>query len=85
MTKYWTTINGEDIEYKKLKDSHLLNILKFIERKAKDGGVIIYGGGGDGWDAEDMWGDKEIIKGDEVLERYDYEGLLEEAKKRKLN
>lgn len=33
MKKYWETINGDEIEYKKLENNHLLNILKWIERR----------------------------------------------------
>lgn len=82
MKKYWETINGDKIEYKKLENSHLLNILKWIERRAENGMTIEVGGGG--WDIDDMWYDSWEIKGDEVFEKYDYENLKKEAKKRKL-
>jgi len=78
MTKYWETKDGQQIEYKDLKDIHLLNILKFIEDKAKNG-IIIDGGSSE---PDDYWYDE--ISGDEVLDRYDYEELLKEAKLRKL-
>ncbi len=79
---YWETQDGDMIEYKKLKDSHLLNILKWIEKRAENGMTVRIGG--DGWDIDDMWYDEWDIEGDEVLERFDYKGLLKEAKKRKL-
>ena len=80
--KTWETINGDEIPYKKLEDSHLLNILKFIERRAKDGiECCTYGYDGDD---DYMTGEVWTIYGDEVLERYDYKGLKKEAKKRKL-
>lgn len=79
--QYWETKDGEQIPYSKLKDSHLLNILKWIERRAESGITILSGGG---VDSEDMWYEEYEIEGDEVLERYDYKGLLKEAKKRKL-
>jgi len=81
MKKYWETQTGEEIEYTKLEDSHLLNILKWIERRAENGMTIEDGGG---YDLEDMWYDSWGIEGDEVLERYDYKGLLREAEKRTL-
>jgi hypothetical protein len=84
MKKYdevWRTEAGELIEYEKLEDRHLLNILKFIEKRAKEGMTLIYGGG---FDAEDMWYNEEEIKGKEVFEHYDYKGLKKEAKRRKL-
>ena len=80
--KYWETINGDEIPYKELKDSHLLNILKWIERQAENGITKGYCG----YDGDDdfMTGDIWEIYGDEVLEEYDYKGLLREAKKRGL-
>lgn len=82
MKKYWTTEKGEDIEYKKLEDRHLLNILRWIERRAESGMTVMNCGGG--WDTDDMWYDEYDIEGDEVLERYNYKGLLKEVKRRKL-
>lgn len=82
MKKYWKTQTGEEIEYKKLENSHLLNILKWIERRAENGMTIATGGGG--WDIDDMWYDEYDIEGDEVLERFDYKGLVKEAKRRNL-
>lgn len=82
MTKTWTTKEGEEIKYKDLKDSHLLNILKWIETNAKKGMTIESGGGA--WDIEDMWYDSFEIKGKEVEERYDYKGLKKQARKRNL-
>jgi len=79
--KTWETKQGDFIPYKKLEDSHLLNILKWIEKRAKEGMTLQYGGG---HDAEDMWYEEEEIEGKEVLERYDYKGLVKEAKKRSL-
>lgn len=79
--KTWTTQNGDEIKYNKLEDSHLLNILKWIENKAEKG-ILIQSGGG--FDAEDMWFEEDEIEGDEVFERYDYEGLKKEALKRGL-
>lgn len=82
MSKYWETQSGEDIEYKKLKDSHLLNILKWIERRAENGMTVEVGGSG--CCADDMLYDSWEIRGDEVLEKYNHKGLLKEVKRRKL-
>lgn len=78
--KIWTTINGDEISYKKLETNHLRNILNFIEKKAKDGHLLQYGGGG--WEAEDMWYDEEIIYGDEVYDYFDYYSLKKELESR---
>jgi hypothetical protein len=80
MSKSWITKDGKVIELSKLEDSHLLNILKYIERTAKrlDGEVIM----GGGHDPDDMWyeaGDEEDWK-----IKFDYYELENEAIKRGL-
>lgn len=79
--KTWTTQTGKEIPYSKLKDSHLLNILRFVKDIAKkmDGEVI--NGGGE-FDGESVW----YSIGDEQdwLRKFDFEGLFKEAKRRKL-
>ena len=82
MTKTWTTKKGEEIPYNKLEDSHLLNIISFIERKAEEGITVKYGGMG-------MWGDEPWFDvgtyyGEEARDRMDYNSLKAEAKKRGL-
>jgi hypothetical protein len=81
MKKYWKTKEGKEIEYSKLEDSHLLNILGFIERAAEEGITIMSGGG---IDFEDFWFDEEEIYGAEVKQRFDYRGLRKEARNRGL-
>jgi hypothetical protein len=82
MKKYWLTQNKEEIEYKKIEDRHLLNILNWIKKRAETGMTIETGGCGP--EADDYWYDCWDIEGAEVLDRFDYKGLLKEAKKRKL-
>ena len=80
MKKYWTTKEGKEIEYKNIEDSHLLNIIKFVKRRAKElDGHVIDGGG---IDLEDIW--YEIGDEEDWLHLYDYSGLVKEARKRKL-
>ena len=59
-TKYWKTKDGKLVKYKDLKDSHLWNILKWIERKAEEGITIMTGGG---FDLDDMWYDENTLEG----------------------
>ncbi len=80
--KVWTTMDGTEIPYSELGDNHLMNILKFIERGARNGVKVIYGEAGP--DGDDCWGNVEIIKGKEVKDRYDYYGLRREARQRRL-
>lgn len=80
--KYWETKEGTEIPYKKLEDSHLLNILKWIKRKSKEG-MIECGGQYLGEGEHDFWIDE--LDEHEILEKYDYKGLLREARKRGLS
>jgi len=79
----WITKTGDEIEYKNLSDSHLLNILKYIERIAIEGREIVvsYGYGGDD---NYQTGDVAMIYGDKVLESFNYQALKEEAIARNL-
>ncbi len=62
-----------------LKDSHLWNIIKYIERKAKKG-VYVFDGGGH--DSEDIWYYEDTIYGEEALFVLDYEQYTQEWLKR---
>jgi len=77
---YWTDIKGKKIEYKDLKTDHLINIIKFVERKAKekDGDIIDWGG----YDLGDIY----TIEGNENdwLKEYNYKGLKKELKLRNI-
>jgi len=81
MKKEWETQNGDFIAYKNLKDDHLLNIIKWIEKKAENGMAVRYGGG---FSPEDFCYEEEEIEGDVVLDYYDYKGLVKEVKKRNI-
>jgi hypothetical protein len=62
-----------------METSHLENVIRFIERKAKDGYVIRDGGGSC---AEDMWMDEEICYGHDVKKILNYNAYKEELDKR---
>ena len=72
--------NGSEYTLKELFDSHLLNILKLIEKRAEEGIVLQYGG----CDFNDIWYDEECLKGEEALSYMNYDIYLEEAKRRRL-
>lgn len=82
--KVWITNDGTEIPYKELKDSHLLNILKWIERKTKDGTVRLVGYCGFGDDMGDNCCDVEEVSESDLKKYLDYYGLRKEAKKRGL-
>ena len=81
--KTWITKNNEEIPFNELEDSHLLNIIKYIRQKAKEGIQIVSAFGYDG-DDDFMSGDIEELYGKDVLKYYDYNELFKEARKRKL-
>lgn len=73
------TQDGRSIRLKDLSDNHLNNIIRKIERKAKEGCFIRSGGG---FCPEDYWYDEEQIYGDEVLDYFDYDYYMDEKKRR---
>lgn len=77
--KYHITKDNKKILLKDLELSHLLNILKRIEKQAITGLTIRYGGGST---AEDMWYEEEIIYGEKVLNHLQYNDYKEELNKR---
>jgi len=81
--KIWTTKDGDDIPLNKLGNSHLLNIKKWIEKRAKYGVDQGYFSHCD--DDDFMTGDTWTIYGEEVKSYYNYRDILKEIKRRKLN
>lgn len=79
--KYWVTKDGTEIEISKLGDWHLLNIKKFIEKRATEG---VWIGGGQYWEEgdSDFWED--VLYGEEARELLGYKDIIKEIKKRKL-
>lgn len=76
--KFHKTKDGKKIKLADLELSHLENIIKWIERKAKEGLTVRYGGSGSC--AEDMWYDEDIYFGEKAkrqLNFYDYKAELE--------
>lgn len=74
-------VTGNSNKYPKMSDSHLLNTIRFIENKAKQGIKIQQGGG---YEADDMWYDEEILTGKKALKHLHYKQYIKEAQKRKL-
>jgi hypothetical protein len=78
--KHHTTKLGQQIPLEDLTDSHLDNIIRWIERKAQDGMTVTWAMGGPSY--EEMWEDTKDIRGDEVLEHLDYAKYVREKKRR---
>ena len=78
--KYHVTKDGRKIKLKDLELSHLKNIIKFIERRAKEGIDIEIGGGE--WDIDAMWYGADTIYGEEVKKQLHYYDYVKELKRR---
>ena len=76
----WETKDGQEIPVSQLTDGHLLNILRFIKRKAKEGITNSYIMD---IDIPDVIFEEELY-GQEVLDFFNYKELEKEAKKRGL-
>ena len=78
---YHTMKNGKEIPIADMDDNHLINTIKWIERKAKNGFNYYFGGG---WDSDSFWGDFIEFKGVSALKELNYNNYLKEALKRDL-
>ena len=80
--RYWITADRTKIPIPKLKDSHLLNIIRWMERIMNESGVfetIEYSGG-----CCDGYADEIRYKGLDALIQMDYFPIIKEALDRKL-
>ena len=80
--KYHRTRDGKKIKLSNLELEHLINIIKYIKRKAKEGFRIEMGGG---QDADDMWYNFYIIYGKEAKKYMRYKAYKKELKRRMKN
>jgi hypothetical protein len=79
--KIHKTKDGKKIYLCDLELSHLENIIKWIERKAKEGLTIRFGGGG--CHSEDMWYDEDVLYGKKVKKELNYKHYVLELHRRK--
>lgn len=77
--KYHIDKNGNKILIKDLKTDHLKNIIKLIERKAKEGLIVRYGGG---TTAEDIWYDEDHLFDDDAKKHMNYNDYVAELESR---
>ena len=77
--KYHKTKDGRKIKLSDLETSHLENIIKWIERKAKEGLTVRMGGGST---AEDMWYDEETYYGEDAKRQLNFSDYKDEFERR---
>lgn len=73
------TKNGDAIALSNLEDSHLQNIINLLQRKAKEGVKVRFGGG---TSADDIWYDEDMLYGEEALKHLRYGEYVAEQKRR---
>ena len=76
---YHTTKNWDRILISDMTDSHLVNIIKWIDNHAENWLVIW----DVSWDADERWAD--VLGWDEARDYLNYDSYIEEAKKRNFN
>lgn len=80
--KFHKTKDGKKIKLCDLETSHLENIIRWIERKAKEGLTVSIGGGST---AEDMWYEEDTYYGKEVKRKLNFSDYKNELKRRVSN
>ena len=75
-----TDKNGKKTPVTELEDSHLINIIRFIERRAKEGVDVFRGGGSD---PESFWIDTDVVYGKIAKKLLNYKAYKNELKRRK--
>lgn len=77
--KYHITKEGKKIKISDLETNHLVNIINWIEKMAKEGFTISHGGG---TTAEDIWYDEETYYGKETKKILNYQAYKTELENR---
>ena len=80
MRTYHTMQDGTEIRISDMSDSHLANTVKLIRKRAENGIVVRYGGGGP--DPGDMWYDEDFLEGEEALEYLEVAAYEQELARR---
>jgi len=75
-----TTKDGAKIRIKDMSDTHLLNTIRWIERRSTEGVTVMTGGIA----SDDIWFDTYTATGECALEKLNYAAYKKEAAKRKL-
>lgn len=73
--------DGKIIPLKNITNSHLVNIIKHIERKAEEGVCVV--SGYYGVDMMDMDFNEEVLYGQDALKRMNYDAYVNELKRRR--
>jgi len=79
-TETHTTKDGRTMLLSEMLDRHLLNTIRYIENRAKEGVVIERGGGS--IEAGDMWYDTAVVYHEKALEAMEYGKYINELERR---
>ena len=79
--KFHRTKYGGKVLISDMKDSHLVNTIKLLERMSIEGQTVRYGGG---VCAEDIWYDEDTFFGKEALDILNYDSYKKELDKRNI-
>ena len=74
-----TTKDGTKIKLCDMTDSHLAATIRLMERKAREGIVVIDGGGSG---PDDFWYDEDLLHGNDALEHMGYYDYVAERDRR---
>ena len=77
------TKDGQIIPLRDITDSHLVNIINYIEKRSREGFYVAMWSG---WstDPDSMFYEEDYVKGDEALSVLNYDAYINELKRRKL-
>jgi hypothetical protein len=74
-------IRGVSKDYPKMDDNHLINTIKYIQKRAKEGIRIREDGGSD---ADSFWYEEDFLIGKKALKHLHYKKYVKEAIRRNL-
>ena len=76
------TKDGEIIPLRDITDSHLVNIIKYIEKRSRDGFYVALICCWNPADPDSMCYEEDYVKGDEALSILNYDTYVNELKRR---
>lgn len=79
------TRDGKIIPLKDITNSHLINIIKYIEKRSRDGFYVALTCCWNPADPDSMFYEEDYVNGDEALSILNYDAYVNELNRRKAN